>query len=538
MAPPRPGYQGPGRGPRQAPQDYPQPSGYRDPDDYQDEGYAAPSRRHAPHWRAGPDRQQQAHPQHPGYQPAGYQEQWAQPAPRRSGRTRLVIAAAVLAVLGLGVGLVGTRSRVSDSNWVIPPNVEVAAGPVLVPVGGGAPRPSLAGLGGRLRPMLADGRLGGRVTASVIDVASGEPIFDQDGSAGVTPASTTKLLTAAAVLSSRSPSYQIPTRVVAGANEGEVVLVGGGDPTLAAGPVGSYAGAARLDKLADQVRASLGGSRPTRVLVDASLYVGPTLGPGWYAKDATDGFTANITALMTDGARINPRHTEEPSKRYPRPDLAAGQLFAKALGLPAAAVSVEPGAGGPGQRQLGQVLSPPISRLVEMMLLESDNIIAETMARQVALARGLPASFVGGAQATRDALEALGIGIDGYGLVDGSGLSHLNHVTAQLLTTVLAKAADPDQPKLRSILSGLPVAAYSGTLAGRYRGTNAGKSAAGVVRAKTGTLTGVSTLAGVAVDVDGRLLAFSIMADQATNIVGAQVALDRAAAAIASCGCG
>src|SRR6185436_4288784 len=99
-----------------------------------------------------------------------------------------------------------------------------------------------------------DGRLGGHVTASVIDVASGDVLYDRDGAGPVVPASTAKLLTAAAVLRARGPAYRIPTRAVAGATAGEVVLVGGGDPTLAAGSPSSYPGAARLDKLAAQVK--------------------------------------------------------------------------------------------------------------------------------------------------------------------------------------------------------------------------------------------------------------------------------------------
>src|SRR6185503_17131827 len=98
----------------------------------------------------------------------------------------------------------------------------------------------------------------------------------------------------------------------------------------------------------------------------------------------------------------------------------------------------------------------------------------------------------------------------------------------QLLTALLASAASPDHPELRSIISGLPVAAYSGTLSDRYHGSGNGGSAAGVVRAKTGTLSGVNSLAGLAVDADGRLLAFAVVADASgNNALSVQAALDR-----------
>jgi D-alanyl-D-alanine carboxypeptidase/D-alanyl-D-alanine-endopeptidase (penicillin-binding protein 4) len=187
---------------------------------------------------------------------------------------------------------------------------------------------------------------------------------------------------------------------------------------------------------------------------------------------------------------------------------------------------------------LGKVTSPPIAKLVEQMLQTSDNVIAEMLARQVAVARNMPASFAGAAEATRDALAELDIPVDGFGLVDGSGMSHANRLSAGLLTAIVVRAASQDQPKLRAVISGMPVAGYSGTLSARYTAVAAGKGAAGVVRAKTGTLTGVTALAGLAVDADGRLLAFSLLADGAKNSYDGQFALDRVAAAIAACGCG
>jgi serine-type D-Ala-D-Ala carboxypeptidase/endopeptidase (penicillin-binding protein 4) len=385
----------------------------------------------------------------------------------------------------------------------------------------------------------ADPSFGGNVTASVVDVATGAPVFDLSGARPEIPASTAKLLTAAAVLKARGPAYRITTRVVAGSAPGEVIIVGGGDPTLAAGPTGSYADAARLDLLATQVKAALNGVAPSQVVVDSSLFEGASFAPSWLLQDLKDGFIANITALMTDGARRNAKQIKSPSPRQGQPDLAAGQQFARLLGLPTSAVRLTPGAARADAPELGAVQSPPVARLVEDMLAESDNIVAEALARQVALARNQPASFEGAAAATLEVLAQLGLGISGTTLVDGSGLSHQNQVSAQLLTSVLVHAADPDQPELRSILSGLPVAAYSGTLIDRFHSANTGAAAAGVVRAKTGTLGGfhVSALAGLAVDADGRLLAFSMVTNGAANTLAAQFALDRVAAAIAACGC-
>jgi serine-type D-Ala-D-Ala carboxypeptidase/endopeptidase (penicillin-binding protein 4) len=399
-----------------------------------------------------------------------------------------------------------------------------------------APTPTANGLATALAPLLADPALGGRPVLSVVDVATGQRLYEKGGQTSTVPASTTKLLTATAVLWARGPAYRISTRVLAGRNPGEVVLVGGGDPTLTAGLTGSYAGAPSLDELAKQVKQALGGTLPTQVIIDASLFTGPAYGPGWDGDIPTGGFAAPITALMIDGGRTAPVSPHGAAARSGQPDLAAGQAFAAALGLPADAVT----RGGPpaGAYQLGEVKSAPLVRLVDQMLTESDNVMAECLARQVAMAKSEPATFAGAATAMKTVLSELGLAAQESALVDGSGLSRQNRVTPSLLTTVLTLTARPEYPQLHGIFGGLPVAGYSGTLRDRYRKQVAGAPAAGLVRAKTGTLSGVSAVAGIAVDADGRVLAFAIIAEgTASDPTTSQEALDRVAAGLAACGC-
>ncbi len=167
---------------------------------------------------------------------------------------------------------------------------------------------------------------------------------------------------------------------------------------------------------------------------------------------------------------------------------------------------------------------------VERMLTNSDNDIAEALARQTALASGRPASFEGAEQAVTERLAALGIDVAGSRFADGSGLNRADKVSAGLLTGLLAGAADPQRPELRPVLTGLPVAGFTGTL----RARNAGSSpAAGLVRAKTGTLTGVNSLSGTVVDPSGRLLAFAFLTANAPDGATAEKGLDKLAAAVA-----
>ncbi len=161
--------------------------------------------------------------------------------------------------------------------------------------------------------------------------------------------------------------------------------------------------------------------------------------------------------------------------------------------------------------------------------------IATVAAALSALARKQPASFEGAGKAVRDELAKLGLPLAGARFADGSGLDRRDRVSAALLTTLLTRAADPARPALRPVLTGLPVGGFTGTLAGRFD-TAPATAGAGLVRAKTGTLTGVNTLAGTVVTADGRLLAFAFLAGRTLSPYEAQPALDRLSAALAGQG--
>ena len=526
-----------------------------------------------PAWRQSPP---QAPPPPYGQPPYG-QPQYAQrppapppapvlppPAPRRKRRTGLIVGLVTVLLLALAVGGVVVVRPGPVAGWLgetaaptpsptQPP--EPSPAPVLAAVATDAPMPTVDGLEAALNALIAGGNLGSNANLSVRDVATGEELFDRGADKATVPASTMKLVTAATVLATRGPAYRIPTRVVAGANPGEVVLIGGGDPTLSVGAKGYFPGAARLDQLAAQVKKA--GITPTKVIIDGSLYEGPVIEPGWDPDIPTGGFAGVATALMTNGTRIKlNRLPNYYAERYAQPDVAAGQAFAKALGLPATAVSkgaapAGSGAADPSARptpaasadptvagaELGRVLSPPMLRLVEFMLVESDNVVAEALARQVALAQGEPASFVGAAAAMKAVLTELGLPTTGVVLADGSGLSRTNRLNPALLTAVLAKAGDGSNPALAPIFSGLPVAAWSGTLTERFKGP-AARGGVGAIRAKTGSLNKVSAMSGVVTTADGRLLSFAMLADQVPGDPDvARAAYDRIATKLTTCGC-
>lgn len=411
-------------------------------------------------------------------------------------------------------------------------------GALLPPATAAGPAPTPAGLQAVVAEALADPVLAGGLAVSVVDVGTGEVLYERAAREALLPASTAKIATAVAALTALPADLRLTTRVVAGGTPGEVVLVGGGDPTLASPEaVPDYPRPAQLADLAAGTRAALGETAVTRVVVDESLYSGDRLGPGWRPTYVTQGAVAPVGPLMVDGGRVRPDRLQ----RAAEPGLAAGAALA-ALLQPGADVPVVRGAAPAGAAVLGEVRSPPVPALVERMLVRSDNDLAEALARHVALATGRPASFAGGAEALAqvlgDLLEQQGVGRDAVRLVDGSGLSRENRLEPAAVTRLLSYAASGQDLALAPLLAGLPVAGFDGTLALRYR-TGSAATAAGEVRAKTGTLDGVSALAGLVRTDDGRLLAFDLTADRVP--VGAtrraEAALDALAARLAACGC-
>jgi D-alanyl-D-alanine carboxypeptidase/D-alanyl-D-alanine-endopeptidase (penicillin-binding protein 4) len=171
------------------------------------------------------------------------------------------------------------------------------------------------------------------------------------------------------------------------------------------------------------------------------------------------------------------------------------------------------------------------------MLQQSDNVLAEVLGRQVALAAGKEASFAGTAEAMAEKLAELGLPSDQAKLYDASGLSNRNGITPELLVETLELAAGGAQPALGNIFNGLPVAGWSGTLETRFATPSANATAQGVVRAKTGSLSGVNTLAGVLVTRDRRVLVFAIMAKGGPDATAARAAIDKVAARLVDCGC-
>lgn len=369
-----------------------------------------------------------------------------------------------------------------------------------------------SGLEAVLTPLLDTPALGSVRTAVVIDATTGKQLYARGAATPMTPASTVKIATTAAALSALGPTHRIATTVTLSPDSRTLTLVGGGDPTLDKGALRSLA--------ADAARSLRdGGAGPVRLRYDTSRYSGPALHPIGPNENI-----APVSALMADEGRLD-KSDKGPAPRTSDPAGDAARLFAGLLGQAGVDTRSVPASGRApaGSRTVATHLSKPLSDLVERALTNSDNDIAEALARQTALKAGEPASFAGSRRAVTARLKALGLPLTGARLSDGSGLDRADKVTAGLLARLLALAAGPDHPELRPVLTGLPIAGFSGTLGDRYAATS---PATGLIRAKTGTLTGVNSLSGTAVDARGRLLAFAFLASGTTSPDEAEASLD------------
>ncbi|MFC4533718.1 D-alanyl-D-alanine carboxypeptidase/D-alanyl-D-alanine-endopeptidase [Sphaerisporangium dianthi] len=417
-----------------------------------------------------------------------------------------------------------------------PPVAVVTAGPVLRPAPDG-PLPAKGTLAARISRALGDSALGGSVGAVVVDVAGGSTLYGSKADTGLTPASTTKVATAVAALTSLGPDTRVATRVVQ-RRPGAITLVGGGDPTLAGPRATGSASSPRfasLAVLASRTARALktAGVSSVTLSYDDSLFGGPRTAPGWKPGYVPEGSVAPVTALTIDEGRQDPRG----SARYGDPPRSAAEAFASLLRRDGVKVgkSIKRAGAAATAAEVARVESPPVYELVEHMLTESDNDLAEALAHLVAVKEGRGGTFSGVAQAVQGTLKRLGVA-GGVRVYDGSGLSTRNRITPAALARLIALSAAPANPRLHAVISGLPVAGFTGTLGHRYD-EKGSRSAAGVVRAKTGTLNGVNTLTGLSRTADGRLLAFAFMADKVKDPDGAVAALDRLAALVSGCGC-
>jgi D-alanyl-D-alanine carboxypeptidase/D-alanyl-D-alanine-endopeptidase (penicillin-binding protein 4) len=399
-----------------------------------------------------------------------------------------------------------------------------AAPPVAAPTAP-PPDPAAAALTNLINARLADPRLTGTTVGLSVWVEGLGEVAGHNADLPLTPASNQKLFTAMGVLSLIPQTDRLVTEVRAtGTQEGpalngDLFLVGGGDPTLnARGPhsLDDLAAAVKARGI-DEVRGALVG--------DESRYDAVRGAPGWLPQHVPV-FIGPLSALVVE------RNQLRPDAQYAANPLPGTMPYFRAALLRAGVRVLGPNAAGPaptGSAVLAGLGSPTIGELVGEMLNRSDNLIAEILVKEIGyrLGRPAPGSTAGGLAAINDAVGQFGVPLTGVA-ADGSGLSRQDRRSAREWRALLQ--AVQAQPWAERLVGSLPLAARNGTLARRFGRTAAEAN----VRAKTGWIDEARSLSGYLTTAGGRPAVFSVIVNGTTPTSPALNALDGLVAAIAA----
>lgn len=442
---------------------------------------------------------------------------------RRVTPSRRITAAAAAAVVGCTLLAASPSAQAAPSRVPPWPSLGTAVPAGLQRAATLSTTSYLEQLDQRVDRRLRAAALGSDVSVRVEDLASGSVAYSHRARRNMIPASTQKTATALAVLSQLGAETVLPTRVLLDGSGTGIILKGGGDPTLNTNDLSDLA-RWTADALAEEGEP---GTR-YRVSFDDSVFAAPSLPNGWPSSYVGD-YSANPTALTQYGSYSSDSATD--TAKYFRKRLKANGLRP--------APGVTRGVAPAGAREIAIFDQHTVADALWPMLHYSDNTIAEVMIRHVARARGTETTTTGSAAAVRSELAALGVPTGSMQTVDGSGLSRSNRVSTRTLVAITRAALNPDRPDLATGFrtAAFPLAGVNGTLETRFRARGA-KCAVGRIMAKTGTLSNVVALSGIAGTADGRLRAFAIVVNNKpswASLTSTRDSVDRIAAAIAGC---
>lgn len=327
----------------------------------------------------------------------------------------------------------------------------------------------------------------------VVSVESGDVLYTKNANKLHHPASTTKLFTAATAFVKLGSDFRFETSlytdtVTNSQTIGNVYLKGRGDPVLHIKD---------LERLCDALVQSGVKSISGNIVVDESYFDTVREGPGWMWDDKP--FQMSALSIRS----IEPEKSME-SRATACGYLLKDKLIQKGISVEGTVVSAKV----PSEvESIAKHLSPPLSDIIKSMNKPSDNWIAEMLFKTIgAEVKGEPGTWQKGREAIGEFLNEITDGENTFRFVDGSGLSRYNLLNTELLTKLLVYMYNNFE-LMPEFSASLPIAGVDGTLRNRMQGMYAEK----VLRAKTGTLSGVSALAGYTRTVDGEVLAFGIL---------------------------
>ena len=385
---------------------------------------------------------------------------------------------------------------------------------------GGSAGPTDAALVGALDALAARAPEGGCLVVR----RAGETVFSRNPEAMLIPASLQKLLLAEAALEILGAGYTFTTVALAetapagGVLDGDLYLVGGGDPLLSTPDFAAMladhdsAGTPLADLAADLSGTGLTGMTGGVVAV-ADRYDSLVDVPTWPARFATQSVAGSLSAVsVNQGWRAPPGLiTTWGLPPHPAPALRAAEIFddlleARSVRIPLVPRVADAGGDYSNHVVLATLESAPLAANLHWLLAESDNTLAEMLLKEIGLVAGGTGTSAAGALAVHEALapRIAGLAVP----ADGSGLSPSNRLSCSQVIDVL-ELGDPNG----HVGVNLGVAGRTGTMENRYRNS----PAKDFVQAKTGTLAGVRSLAGFARAASGDVLSFAVILNSGTE---------------------
>jgi D-alanyl-D-alanine carboxypeptidase/D-alanyl-D-alanine-endopeptidase (penicillin-binding protein 4) len=453
-----------------------------------------------------------------------------------------------------------------------------ATAQVRLPPAGTTAAPSVTQLRHDIDSLLADPVLTHAYWGILVrSLKTDETLYELNPRKLLMPASNMKIVTLAAAAERLGWEYRYETtllaagRISGGRLDGDLLVVGSGDPSLTDGETSARLFDTWAERLTAMGVQSIGG----RVIGDDNVFDDDGLGFGWSWDDLSDDYAAGVSALQfnenavrvtvgpgpaigdaasivvapphsglvidslltTSAADAPPRidaHRLPGSTRLtlrgsmPRGSPPATRivsvdnptlffvtafrsgLIARGIDVRGAAVDIDDVGDAPataGATVVETYRSPPLSTLAVRLMKASQNLYAETLLKTIGRASGSP-TFAGGRAAVQAALQPWGVGAGDLIDRDGSGLSRYDFVTPAALVAILTHIAR-DETLRAPFEAALPIAGRDGTLSTRLKGT----PAEGNARAKTGSMANVRALSGYVTSAEGEPLVWSIIAN-------------------------
>lgn len=334
----------------------------------------------------------------------------------------------------------------------------------------------------------------GSTAVLVQDLATGNTLVAHNADRPLLPASIMKTVTIAGLLNEKGPDERFHTYVYAdgpikgNAINGDLLIMGGGDPTLGANCAPESA------DIADEIIATLQHKGITAIngnlRVDTSLYTGPACPPSWASADLNEAYGTGCHALNFRRNATGSRAVKNPEAVF----LSYLSSRLRGAGITIAGTS-KVGKEGltdiDGATELLDHVSDKYAEVMRSCMMRSDNLFAENLLRTFGLARGKEGSTEAAAAEMLEYWKDAGIPTKGVTLIDGSGLSRSNRVTANFINGILTKLGDNEE-----YASFMPLAGQEGTLQDFLKGTDLDA----YVAMKTGSMKGIQCYAGYKLD--------------------------------------